>query len=58
MIDWADVLFVMERRHLDMIKQRFELSHQAVVVLDIADNYQFADAELIAMLTVSLAGYL
>ena len=58
LIDWADVIFVMERKHLDIIKQRFEFAHQTLLVLDIEDNYQFGDAELIEILKISLAEYL
>jgi len=58
MIDWANVIFVMERKHRDIIRQRFELNDQLLVVLDIEDNYQFGDEELIAILRVSLAAYL
>jgi predicted protein tyrosine phosphatase len=58
MIDWADVTFVMERKHLDIIKQRFLLTDQSVVILDIEDNYRFGDPELIEILKVSLTEYL
>ena len=57
MIDWADVLFVMERKHLDIIRQRFLLADQTLVVLDIEDNYAFGDPELIEILSVSLTEY-
>ena len=58
MIDWADVIFVMERKHRDIIKQRFVFENQSITVLEIEDNYPFGGAELIGMLKVSLAGYL
>jgi predicted protein tyrosine phosphatase len=58
MIDWANVIFVMERKHLDIIRQRFSFDDQTHVVLDIEDNYQFGGAELIAILKVNLAEYL
>lgn len=58
MIDWADVIFVMERKHRDMIQQRFTFSNQPVIVLEILDEYQFGDAELIKILKYSLVGYL
>lgn len=57
-IDWADVIFVMERKHLDIIKQRFNLTNSTLRVLDIEDDYQFNDVELISILKVSLAEYL
>jgi len=43
LIDWADVLFFMERKHLDIVKQRFQLDNQTAVILNIEDNYQFND---------------
>lgn len=58
MIDWADVIFVMERKHLDIIKQRFILENQTLELLDIPDNYQFGDTELIEILKICLDGYL
>jgi predicted protein tyrosine phosphatase len=58
LIDWADVIFFMERRHRDMVKRHFNLAGQTLVVLDIEDNYQFGDEELIAILKLNLSGYL
>ena len=58
LIDWADVLFLMERKHLDIIKQRYTLNQQTVIVLDFEDNYQFNDPELIEILKVALSKYI
>jgi predicted protein tyrosine phosphatase len=58
LIDWADVLFFMERKYLDIVKQRFNINSQTIIVLDIEDNYQFNDPELVEILKVSLAEYL
>jgi predicted protein tyrosine phosphatase len=57
-IDWADIIFVMESKHRDIVRQRFNFTDQTVIVLDIADDYQFGDAELIDILRLSLADYL
>jgi len=57
MLDWADTIFVMERKHRDILKQRFDLSGKELVVLDIDDNYQFNDPELVEILRVTLAEY-
>ena len=57
MIDWADVKFVMERKHRDIIVKRFIIAGKALVELDIEDNYSFGDVELIGMLKISLARY-
>ncbi len=59
LIDWADVIFVMERKHKDLIKENFEnIKAQKLVVLNIEDNYQFGDAELIEILKAQLVAYL
>lgn len=58
MIDWADVLFVMERKHHDIIKERFNISDQPIIVLEISDDYQFGDPRLIEILQINLSGYL
>ena len=60
MVAWADVIFVMERKHRQLLQQLFpeELADKPLVVLDIEDNYRFGDPELIELLKVSLGGYL
>lgn len=48
-IEWADLIFVMEKRHRQRIQDRFgvESVNGKVVVLGIPDEYQFMDPELI-----------
>jgi predicted protein tyrosine phosphatase len=58
MIDWADVIFVMERKHMELIRQRFNFDQQQLVLLNIEDDYQFNDPELVELLKVSLINYL
>ncbi len=60
MITWADVIFVMERKHQQILKQLFpeDIGGKTLVVLDIEDNYQFNDPELIVILKASLHNYL
>ncbi|WP_295649827.1 protein tyrosine phosphatase [uncultured Mucilaginibacter sp.] len=60
LLAWADVIFVMERKHRDMLKQRFTstIAGKEMVVLDIEDHYQFNDPELVVILQVALAKYL
>ena len=58
LLDWADVIFVMERKHRDILKQRFDLTAKELVVLDIEDDYQFNDPELVGILRVALVEYL
>lgn len=58
LIDWADKIMVMEVKHRDKLKQRFDLAGKKVAVLDIPDEYQFNDPELVAMLKNILADLL
>jgi predicted protein tyrosine phosphatase len=56
-IDWADIVFVMENKHRDLLKQRFELSGKQMIVLHIEDNYRFNDPELVELLRDALGEY-
>jgi len=60
LVDWADVVFVMERRHKELLKQRFSVAvaGKQLIMLDIPDEYPFGDEELIEILKEKLAGYL
>jgi predicted protein tyrosine phosphatase len=60
MIDWAELIFVMEKHHKQLIIQKFPLSSQGkqFIVLDIPDEYQYMDTELIDMLQRGVDRYL
>ena len=58
LVDWADIIFFMERKHKTIVADRFQLTGQKLITLDIEDHYQFNDPELIALLKVSLSEYL
>ncbi len=58
MIDHADVIFVMESKHEDMLKQRFDLNGKRLIVLYIEDNYRYNDPELVMILKEALWEYL
>ncbi|SDS06605.1 Predicted protein tyrosine phosphatase [Mucilaginibacter mallensis] len=58
MIDWADIILVMERKHHQILKQRFELTGKQILVLNIEDNYRLNDPELINILKLHLRDYL
>lgn len=51
-IGWADMIFVMEKKHLRRIQEKFGemLSSKKVIILDISDDYTFMDEELIKIL--------
>jgi predicted protein tyrosine phosphatase len=60
LIEWATVVFVMERKHKEIIKQNFQaaIKDKQIVVLNIADDYSFGDEELVNILKTALAEYL
>ena len=60
LIAWADIIFVMERKHKDLLKQYFSsaIVNKTIIVLNIEDNYKFGDEELISILRLSLHEYL
>jgi predicted protein tyrosine phosphatase len=58
LLDWADVVFVMETKHKDLLTQQFVITRKQLIVLDIEDNYKFGDTELIVILKGSLSSYL
>lgn len=58
LLDWADVIFFMERKHQAMVKDRFQLAGKELIVLDIEDIYPYNDPELIEILKISLEDYL
>jgi len=51
-VEWADVIFVMEKRH------RALLGGKRVICLDIADDYSFMQPELVAVLTRKVSPFL
>lgn len=60
LIEWADMVFVMEKVHRTKLQRRFRtaLKSKKLVCLDIPDNYQFMDPELIHILKKRMNRYL
>ncbi|MCY7335911.1 MAG: protein tyrosine phosphatase [Chamaesiphon sp.] len=60
LINWADRLFVMEKRHLAIIHRKYgkEIEGKSIVVLNITDDYQYMDSELIEILKSRLSEHL
>lgn len=52
LVEWAELICVMERAHKPKLSARFKpsLSGKRVVCLDIPDNYRFMDPTLVALL--------
>ena len=59
-VDWAEVIFVMESRHKKRLQQMLGrlLAQKRVIVLGIPDDYEFMQAELVALLTVKVKPHL
>ncbi|MGE0333150.1 MAG: low molecular weight protein tyrosine phosphatase family protein [Ramlibacter sp.] len=51
-VQWADVIFVMEKQHRSRLNQRFRkaLHGKRVVCLDIPDDYAYMQPELVDLL--------
>ncbi|NHV31035.1 low molecular weight protein tyrosine phosphatase family protein [Burkholderia sp. D-99] len=51
-LDWADVVFVMERAHKAKLAAQFgaHLRHKKIVCLDIPDRYAYMQPELVTLL--------
>ncbi len=60
MIGWADVIFVMERKHADCLRIQFgdALAGKRVECLRIPDEFTFMDPDLIASLESALDPYM
>ena len=59
-LGWAEVIFVMERRHADRLREKFgtELAGKHIVNLRIPDKYPFQDPRLIELLRQKLKAHL
>ena len=57
---WADIIFVMEKKHKQRLLDKFpnELANKPLVILEIEDEYKFMDKELIDMIQLSVDPYL
>lgn len=60
LIAWADLIFVMEKRHRTIIQEKFpfSLDDKKIIILDISDDYQFMDEDLIEILENNVRPYL
>ncbi|CAH0997540.1 hypothetical protein EMA8858_03674 [Emticicia aquatica] len=60
LINWSDIIFVMEKKHKQRIDQRFASisNEKEIIILDIPDDYQFMDEELIELIKIAVSPYL
>ena len=59
-MEWADIIFVMERAHRARLQRRFRarLKRARVICLDIPDDYAFMQPELVALLEKKVGPFL
>jgi protein-tyrosine phosphatase len=60
LITWADIIFVMERKHQEKLFQSFpvEVEMKQIVILEIEDKYKFMDVELIEEIKAGVDQYM
>ena len=60
LIEWADIIFVMEKAHRNKMSSKFRASLRGkrVVVLGIPDEYEYMEPGLVRLLEAKVAPYL
>lgn len=60
LVDWADVIVVMEKAHRTKVQKRFRasLNGKRLICLDIPDEFEFMDPTLVKLLQARLARHL
>ncbi|MEQ8637965.1 low molecular weight protein tyrosine phosphatase family protein [Gimesia maris] len=59
-VGWADMIFVMEKKHRRRLEAKFgdRLAGREVICLNIPDNYKFMDPALIDLLLEKLSSHI
>lgn len=59
-VEWADVIFVMEKKHRTRLTRGFarQIKGKRVICLDIPDNYGFMDPELARLIEARAGPFL
>jgi predicted protein tyrosine phosphatase len=60
LVEWADVIFVMEKAHRNKLQKRFKASlrRARVICLGIPDDYEFMDPDLVRLLKARVPQFL
>jgi predicted protein tyrosine phosphatase len=60
LLEWADIIFVMEKAHRARLSRKFRasLKSQRVVCLNIPDNYEYMAPALVTLLKATVPRYL
>jgi predicted protein tyrosine phosphatase len=58
-LNWADLVFVMEEKHLQIIEQKFRSNsfNDKIIVLEIPDDYTYMDEDLILTLKAAVTHF-
>ena len=60
LVEWADLIFVMEKAHRNKLSSKFKTSllNKRVICLDIPDDYEFMDPILVRLLQSKVSRFL
>ncbi|MFZ6751310.1 low molecular weight protein tyrosine phosphatase family protein [Undibacterium sp. Ren11W] len=60
LVEWADLIFVMERDHKTKLSKEFQpyLRDKRLLCLNIPDNYRFMEPTLVKLLHAKVTGFL
>ena len=60
LVEWADIVFVMEKAHRNKLSSKFKASllNKRVVCLDIPDDYEYMDPVLVRLLQSKVSRFL
>jgi len=60
LLEWADLVFVMEKAHRNKLSKKFRanLSGKRVICLDIPDEFEFMDPILVMLLNAKVPQFL
>ncbi|HEX2827693.1 MAG TPA: low molecular weight protein tyrosine phosphatase family protein [Burkholderiales bacterium] len=59
LLEWADVIFVMERAHRNKLSKRFRphLKDKRIICLDIPDEFEYMDQALVRLLETKVGPF-
>jgi Predicted protein tyrosine phosphatase len=59
LLEWADVIFVMERAHRNKLMKKFRvhLKSQRIICLDIPDEFEYMDPALVRLLEAKVGPF-
>jgi len=59
-LSWADLIFVMEKKHLRRLQEKFPeaVAGKKIICLHIADDYEFMQPELVDLLEAGVMPHL